>query len=181
MLRAARLDPGLIDDLESDPGSLLQSLGVAALGAVAVGIGAAGLGGAVVIPLTLVAALGAWLLFVALVWVLGARLLREPATSAEFGDVVRALGFAAAPLVVQVLGIVPGLARILLPLTSLWMLAAAVVLLRRVLGYAGFGRAVAVVLIAAAVAYTLVIAGVMMTPAGTIFTAPESTPPPAAG
>ncbi len=181
MLRAARLDPGLIDDLESDPGSLTQAFLVAALAAVAGAVGAAGMGGVVVIPLVLVAGVVAWLLFAALAWVLGTKLLHEPTTSAEFGDVVRALGFAVAPGVVAVLGILPVIGRVAGPVAHLWTLAASVVLLRRVLGYSGYGRAVGVILVTWLIAYGLVFAGVMMTPAGAIFTAPDAAPPPVAG
>lgn len=177
MLRAARLDAGLIDDLEADPGSLLQSLQVAALAAVAGGIGAAIAAQLVVLPLMAVALVVAWTLYAALVWVLGTRLLPEPATHAEFADVVRALGFAAAPGVLALLGFLPLVGRLMAPAGSLWSLAAAVVLLRRVLSYTGWGRPVAVIVIAWLVAGGLVYAGVMLGPAGAIFTAPVETPP----
>jgi hypothetical protein len=172
MLRAARLDAGLIADLDGDPGATGQALLVAALAAAAGGIGAAAMGSAVVIPLMVVAGAVGWLLFAALAWVLGAKLLAEPRTAAEFPDAVRALGFATAPGVLQMLGIVPVLGAIMLPVANLWMLAASVVLLRRAFAFTGWGRPIAVLVLAAAIGYGLVLAGVMMSPAGALFTAP---------
>lgn len=177
MLRAARLDAGLIDDLESDPGSLRQAFLAAAIVAVTGGLGAALSTQFVVLPLMAIAWLAAWLLTVALVWVLGTRLLAEPATHAEFGDVVRALGFAAAPGVLHLLAVLPVVGRLASPAANVWTLAAAVVLLRRVLSYAGWGRALAVVVIAWAIAGGLMYAGVMLSPAGAIFSAPDAPPP----
>lgn len=173
MLRAARLDAGLIDDLEGDPDSLKQSVMVAGLVALAGGIGAVFSAQLVVLPLMVVALAVSWLLYAALVWVLGTRLLAEPATHAEFSDVIRALGFAMAPGVLHVLAFLPLIGGLASPVGNLWSLAASIVLMRRVLSYSGWGRTVGVLVIAAAISYGLVFAGIMLTPAGAIFTAPR--------
>lgn len=171
MLRAARLDPGLVDELETDPDSLRQALIAAGISALAGAIGAAIMSQFVVLPLMIVSLAVGWLLYAALVWVLGTRLLAEPATHAEFADVVRALGFAMAPGVLHVFGFLPFIGRLISPVANLWSLAASVVLMRRVLSYSGWGRTVGVLILAAVVAYGLVFGGVMLTPARSIFAA----------
>jgi hypothetical protein len=74
-------------------------------------------------------------------------LLPEPQTNADYGQLLRTIGFASAPGVVRVLGIVPGLAPFLFLIGGIWMLVAMVVAVRQALDYQSTGRAVGVCLI----------------------------------
>jgi hypothetical protein len=74
-------------------------------------------------------------------------LLPEPQTQATLGELLRTIGFAQAPGLLRVLGVIPGLSMIVALVTALWMLAAAVVAIRQALDYSGTGRAVVVVLV----------------------------------
>ena len=68
-------------------------------------------------------------------------------SDADWGELLRTTGFAAAPGMLRIFGIVPGLTGLVFFVASLWMLAAFVVAVRQALDYTSTGRAVAVCLI----------------------------------
>ena len=77
MVRAAKLDATLYEEVESDHGSRLQALGVVIISSVAFGLGTgAGIGG--LVTGTIAAVLG-WYLWAFITYLIGTRLLPEPA------------------------------------------------------------------------------------------------------
>ena len=96
-----------------------------------------------VVAATLTALL-AWAIWAFLTLVVGTRVLPETETQADVGQLLRVLGFAAAPGMLQVLAIVPALRPYVFALTELWMLAAMVVAVRQALDYTSTLRAVGV-------------------------------------
>ena len=60
---------------------------------------------------------------------------------------MRTTGFASAPGVFRILGVIPGLAVPVLVIATVWMIAAMVVAVRQALDYRTTGRAVAVCLL----------------------------------
>ena len=68
-------------------------------------------------------------------------------TRAELNQVLRATGFAAAPGMIRILGIIPLLGILANFVANIWMLAAFVVAIRQVLSYTSTGRAVAVCIV----------------------------------
>ena len=147
MVRAAKLDAALYAEVEQDEGSLNQAVGVVVISAVAAGIGAAGIGGLLGLVGGALAALVGWFIWAFTAHFVGTRLLPEPQTRADLSQVLRTTGFAAAPGVIRILGIVPLLGTIVNFAASLWMLAAFVVAVRQALDYQSTGRAVAVCVI----------------------------------
>ncbi len=147
MLRAAKLDAQLYEEVEADRGAMGQATVVVILAAVAAGIGnpaQTGVGG--ILALT-VAALVSWYIWAFLTYMIGTRLLPEPSTRADLGELLRTIGFASTPGLIRVLGIVPGLANIVFALAGIWMLIAMVIAVRQALDYTSTGRAVGVCLI----------------------------------
>lgn len=145
MLRAARLDVKLYEEVERDPATLSQAVGVVVLASVAFGIGTgAGLGGLV---LGTVFSLLGWYLWAYITYFIGTRLLPEPQTSANHGELLRTIGFANAPGLIAVLGIVPGLRGLALGVAQIWMLVAGVVAIRSAFDYRSTLRAVGVVVV----------------------------------
>jgi len=71
-------------------------------------------------------------------------MLPEPGTRADIGELLRTTGFASAPGLIRVAGLVPGLASLVLLVAALWMLAAMIVAVRQALDYKSTGRAVLV-------------------------------------
>jgi len=71
----------------------------------------------------------------------------EPQTHADFGQLLRTIGFAATPGLLQVLGILPVVGGLVTLVAWLWQLAAMVIAVQQALDYTSIGRAVAVCLI----------------------------------
>jgi len=147
MVRAAKLDATLFAEVEQDEGSLNQAVSVVVISSVAAGIGAAGIGGLLGLIGGALAALVGWFIWAFTAHFVGTRLLPEPQTRADLSQVLRATGFAAAPGVIRILGIVPLLGTVINFVASLWMLAAFVVAVRQALDYQSTGRAVTVCVI----------------------------------
>ena len=145
MVRAAKLDRTVYEEVENDRGATGQALGVVVLASVATGIGLrAGVSGLVV---GLIAGLIAWALWAALIYWIGTKMLPEPDTRADWGELARTIGFASSPGILRVLGIVPVLGELVFVVTGIWMLVATVVAVRQALDYRSPARAVGVCLI----------------------------------
>ena len=147
MIRAAKLDAQLYEEVEADRGAMGQATAVVILSAVAAGIGNLAAGGVVGILVLSVAALVGWYIWAFLTYMIGTRLLPEPATRADLGELLRTLGFASAPGLIRVLGIVPGLTDLVFMVAAVWMLIAMVIAVRQALDYESTLRAVGVCLI----------------------------------
>jgi hypothetical protein len=143
MIRAARLDQRLYAEVEADVTATGQAASIVLLAAFAGGINFPGapfwilFGG-------LLAALVGWLLFAYVIYLIGAKLLPEPGTKADFGALLRAMGFANAPGVVKLLGIVPELRALVFFLAMVWVLVATVTAVRHALSYQSSWRAIGV-------------------------------------
>src|SRR6266436_5385060 len=105
MLGAALLERTTYEEVERDRTATAQALGVVVLSSVAAGIGlGAGLRGLII---NTVASIVLWAIWAALVYAIGTRLLPEQDTHADWGEVARTVGFAQAPGLLRVFGIVP--------------------------------------------------------------------------
>ena len=145
MVRAAKLDRAVYEELEQDRTATGQAAAVVVLVAVTTGIGlGAGFRG---LLLGLVAGLLAWAFWAALIYWIGAKLLPEPQTRADWGELARTLAFASSPGALRILGVVPVLGEIVFAVTGIWMLVATVIAVRQALDYRSLPRAVAVCLI----------------------------------
>ena len=147
MIRASLLDPELYEEVEADQASLGQSAGVIVMSSVAAGIGVTGNGGAGGLVLGTVAALLGWFIWASLIYLIGTKLLPEPQTQSNIGELLRTVGFAAAPGLLRVFGLIPLLGPVIIFIVSLWMLAAMVVAVRQALDYESTLRAIGVCLI----------------------------------
>jgi hypothetical protein len=147
MIRAAKLDVTVFDEVEKDEGSMNQAMAVVAISSVAAGIGSVGLGGPVGLIFGALAALVGWFIWSFLAHFIGTNMLAEPSTRATLQQVMRATGFAAAPGVIRIFAFIPLLGTLVNLAASLWMLAAFIVAIKHVLDYSGTGRAVAVCLL----------------------------------
>jgi len=106
-------------------------------------------------------ALVGWVAWAALIWLIGTKLFPEPQTRADIGQLLRTIGFAAAPGLLLVLRILPLVGVLIAPVVWLWQLATTVVAVRQALDYKGTGWAVVVCLIGWVV-YVLVSVGVVL-------------------
>ncbi len=143
-LAALALNPGVFEEVEADHGATWQAALVVLAAAVAAGIGHAGLGADARPVLVAVAgaSLLAWVGWALLLTLLGTAVLKERTTSTDMGEVLRTLGFAAAPGVFRAFEVFGNSRWLVLPLTSVWMVAAMVIAVRQAFDYTTTGRAV---------------------------------------
>ena len=144
MIRAAKLEPRLYEEVKTDKYATSQALVVVLLSSLAATIGAfthAGLGGLVIGGL---GALLAWYVWTFMTYVIGVKLFPVSQTSVSHRELWRTLGFASAPGMLRVFGAIPGLTGIAFLVTAMWMLIAAVIAVRQALDYTSTVRAAGV-------------------------------------
>lgn len=147
IFRAAKLDVNLYEEVEADKGAMGQAMTVVVLSSVAAGIGSFGTGGFGGVVMGTAAALVAWYLWAWLTYFVGTKLLPEPQTQSDPGELLRTIGFASSPGLIRVVGIIPGLEQAVFLVASLWMLVAMVIAVRQALDYTSTLRAVGVCVI----------------------------------
>jgi hypothetical protein len=166
LVGAAALDAGTYEEIEADRAATPQAFVIVLASSVATGIGAIGLGGPNgQILLMSVAALLGWAAWALLILQIGSRLLPEPATRVDVMELLRTIGFASAPGLFRVFGVLPALTIPVFVITSVWMLVAMVVAVRQALDFTSTARALAVCILGWLFAGLIVIAfGLWLTP-----------------
>jgi hypothetical protein len=140
---AARLDARTYEEVEADTTAMGQAMAVVAASALAAGVGSIG-NGATGAVAAVVGGFVGWFLWAVVTWLVGTKLLPEPGTSADLGQMLRTIGFSAAPGLLNVLGIIPLVGLVVWLLAAIWQLVAMVVAVRQALDYTSTGRAVLV-------------------------------------
>ncbi|HUU33006.1 MAG TPA: YIP1 family protein [Vicinamibacterales bacterium] len=153
------LDAATFEDVERDRTATRQAMIVVVLASIGAGIGNAGIGSAA--PAAIVygtaASLLAWATWASLIYYLGTRVLPEATTRADLGEVLRTLGFAAAPGMFRAFEVFGGTRWFVLPVTSIWMIVAMTIGVRQALDYSTTTRAVALALLGWAVSLGMAI------------------------
>jgi hypothetical protein len=147
MIRAAKLDVNLYEEVEADKSAMGQAMGVVVLSSVAAGIASFSITGFSGILIGTVTALIGWYVWAFITYLIGTKLLPEPQTSADHGELLRTIGFSSSPGVLRILGIIPGLYGIVSIVVAVWMLVAMIIAVRQALDYSSTLRAVGVCLI----------------------------------
>lgn len=161
MVGAALLDARTYEEVEADRLASPQAAGVVLLASIAGGIGLLGAGAPPLPPLLagVIGSLLGWISWAALTYFIGTRLLPEPQTRADVGELLRTIAFASAPGLLRLLGVVPVAGPTIYALASIWMLVAMIVAVRQALDYTSTARAVGVCIVGWAL--SLVIAAVI--------------------
>ena len=165
VLSALALDPKLFEEVEGDRRATGQALAVVVAASVACGIGNAGVGSgaATVIGVVALGSIAAWAAWASLLYLIGTRIMAERTTSADLGQLLRTLGFAAAPGLFRAFEIFGGTRWFVLPLTSVWMVVAMVIGVRQALDYTSTARAVVLSLLGWAVMFGVaLVVGLLM-------------------
>ncbi len=147
IIRAAKLDVNLYEEVEADKGAMGQAVGVVVLSSIAAGVGTFGRGGVGGIVVGTIVALVAWYIWAYLTYFIGTKLLAEPQTKADHGELLRTIGFSSSPGLIRILGVIPPLAGIVIMVAQTWMLVAMVIAVRQALDYTSTWRAVGVCVI----------------------------------
>jgi hypothetical protein len=143
MVRAAKLDVELYEEVEADTTANGQALAAVMIASLAAGIGA-GITGVRVeggmwflwgLLLGLIGSLVGWLIWSLFAYWLGTTVFRGPETQATYGELVRTIGFSNSPRVLTFFVFVPGLGGILAFVVSAWALTAGVIAVRQALDF----------------------------------------------
>ncbi|MFC1795009.1 hypothetical protein ACFL3Q_15650 [Planctomycetota bacterium] len=143
IIRAAKLDVDLYEEVEADKSALGQAMGVVILSSIAAGIGSTS-AGLLRMLIGVVVALAGWYIWAYLTYFIGTKLLPEPQTKADHGELLRTIGFSSSPGLIRVLGVLPVMRGIVFPIAAIWMLVAMVIAVRQALDYTGTLRAIGV-------------------------------------
>ena len=149
LIGAAALDAAIYEEVEADPRATGQAAAVVVMASIAAGLGARGLADNTVgnIVFVSIVSLLVWASWALVTFEVGARLLPGAQTRSDVGELLRTIGFASAPGLLRVLGVMPAVAIPVFAITWIWMLLAMVVAVRQALDYRSTGRAVAVCLL----------------------------------
>jgi hypothetical protein len=137
MIGAARLDVATYEEVEADTSLTVQAAIVVLIAAVARGIGGAEAGAGAMLG-GLVGALVAWGVWAGVTYLIGDKVLGGTAT---WGELLRTLGYAQAPGVLMILGIIRPLSGIIGAIVGIWLLIAGIVAIRQALDF-GTGKAI---------------------------------------
>ena len=146
MIRAAKVDSDLYEEVEHDQSATGQAAIVVVGTSIAAGIGSAFTGSAASIIVLPIAAIVSWAVFAWLTFFIGTRLLAGPDTKADWGELARTLGFANTPRALLLFGVVPVAAAILGVIVAVWVLITTVVAVRAALDFSTW-RAIATVIL----------------------------------
>jgi hypothetical protein len=159
LIGALSLDPPIYEEIEADPRATGQAALVVVMSSVSAGIGAFGWGSGSWRGILFISglALVSYAMWAILTYVIGTQLLPEAQTRADVGQLLRTIGFASAPGMLRIFGVVPGATLPAFAITAVWMLAAMIVAVRQALDYTSTMRAVAVCVVGWTLAFGLAV------------------------
>ena len=150
MIRAARLEVGLYEEVEADTTALPQALVVVVIAGLSIGLGSAfgilwddsGLRFLQAVLWGVLMAILLWFIWSLITYYIGTKLFRGPETESDYFEVLRTIGFSASPGVVGILGFIPFIGGLIRLAVWVWMLVAMVIAVRQALDFTT-GRAIA--------------------------------------
>jgi hypothetical protein len=157
LLGAAMMDGGMYEGIEADRRTTTQAMGAVMLASLSAGLSAGDWLGTRLVTLAAVTALAVvtWSAWAMLVFQLGTRVMPDTETQADWGQLLRTTGFAAAPGLLLVFGLIPSGRPAVFGVVGVWMFAAMVFGVKHALDYRSTLRAVAVCGLAAALSLAL--------------------------
>ena len=126
MIGAATLDVATFEDVEHDTTATAQAGLVVVLAAIAQGIASPYSG----VIFGIIGSLIGWAAMAGLTYFIGTRLFEGTAT---WGELLRTLGFATAPGVLHIIGIIPLFGWLVSLVVTIWVLVAVVIAIRQAL------------------------------------------------
>ena len=146
LIGAARLDRSVYEEVERDTTATQQAILVVVAAVAASAIGAIFTDLSAVIVSALVALVG-FAVSAGFIYIVGTRIIPSDRVEADFGQVVRTLGFAYAPQLLLVLAFIPVLGVLVSLVVLIWTVITRVVAIQSALE-ASVGRAIAISIIA---------------------------------
>ena len=144
LFRAAKLDAGLYEEVIADPKTMFQAMMAVFIYSAASAYGGFGRAGVAGINFGMITTIAGWYIWAFSTYFVGVRLLPEAETNVDRKALLRAMGFASAPGLFRLLGLIPNVAGVTLLIASVWVFVAAVVAVKQAMNYKSIYRAVGV-------------------------------------
>lgn len=143
MIRAAKLEVALYEEVEADTKATWQAFQSVVIASFASGLGSAILGLRIEDSPNFLLILVSGVLFTILGWVVwsfltylfGSTIFRLPETSTNVGELLRTLGFAISPMVLSLFVFIPFLGGVISVVAFIWFLIAGVIGVRQALDF----------------------------------------------
>jgi len=143
MIRAAKLDVNLYEEVEADTTATRQALLAVLIYSICAGIGSGLVDvwkqdvGSFFLNLFvgLIIAFVFWLIWSLITYFIGTKMFKGPETSATYGELLRTIGFSSAPGVLMIFAFVPFVGGFISFLVWVWMLVAMVIAVRQALDF----------------------------------------------
>ncbi len=143
VVRTLQLDPDVYLEIKENRRTLGQAVILITLSAMATGIGSVG-GYVEKIPMAMLTASGAWIIWALFIYVLGARIFPAPDTKTNLSVLIRVIGFASAPGILKSLAFFPAVSGIVAFGATVWILGTTAIATQVVLRYASFPHALGI-------------------------------------
>jgi hypothetical protein len=155
IIRALKLEPELYEEVEADKGSMGQAMLVVVMVSVAAGIGSIGILGIEGVIVGTILDLIGWFIWALLAYVIGTKLLPEPQTKSDLGELLRVIGFARSPGIFLILLLIPVAGKFIAVVLTIWMFVAMVIAVRQALDYKSTWRAAGVCILGAVIYFVI--------------------------
>jgi hypothetical protein len=144
MVRAAQLDSNLYEEVEADKGANGQAFTVVLIASIASGLG---VGIAAIISgdsgiwflwgllIGIGTGIVGWLIWSLFAYLLGTTIFRGPETEADYGQLIRTIGFSNTPRLLSFFSFIPFLGGIISFIAFVWALVAGVIAVRQALDF----------------------------------------------
>ncbi len=132
MFRAIKLDQSFFEEVAAESSLQPHSVWAVAIFAMATSFGFFSAAGGTAVNIALITTMIAWYVWAFSIFYIGSRFFSVEKESADRKTVMRIVAFAAAPGLIRLMGIIPQLAIVVMVVSSVWILIAAVLGLRKV-------------------------------------------------
>jgi hypothetical protein len=143
MAGAVRLRVATYEEVEADKSATWEAVAIAVVSSLAITVGDYHRGDVDMLARFL-AGLAGWITWLLFIWLVGVKMVPEPDTRSDLGELIRTTGFASTPGILRIFGLVPVIGWLLVIAAWLWTLAAMVVAVRQALDYKSLPRAIVV-------------------------------------
>lgn len=179
MVRAAKLDVNLYEEVEGDTTANWQAFAVVALVSLATGIGT-GISGVISddrgalsflwgLLIGVGTAIVGWLLWALIAYWIGTTIFEVRETRANYGQLLRTLGFATSPGIFRLFSFIPFVGGLIALVSLIWVLIAGVIAVREALDFSTW-RAIGTCIVGGIVFVVLwILLGILVLGVGFLF------------
>lgn len=147
MVRAAKLDSTLYREVVENPTTQGNAVWIVGFFAIAAGFGTFSRAGATAVNICTITTLIAWYIWAFTVYYIGSHFFTDKNTRVDRKAVMRVMAFACAPGILRILGLFPQITMLVLIVTSIWMLTAAVIGAKQAFHFTSMNRAIGICVI----------------------------------